>query len=169
MSAVGNSGFPQGLAAPLTSTTTPGSPAKPGFQQITQPSSVTGLQGISSQLQCKLGKSVQLKNQRYFVTFMLQLIYLVINVLKCCTFNCFLCLYCSFICWYAKVFWSSLKKNFFSSVNSKSISTSKKSRNQHISWTSHAETLPSPGGTPSGSAYSSNLRPTTGIDSSGGG
>ncbi|XP_056008647.1 CCR4-NOT transcription complex subunit 1-like isoform X3 [Ostrea edulis] len=51
MSAVGNSGFPQGLAAPLTSTTTPGSPAKPGFQQITQPSSVTGLQGISSQLQ----------------------------------------------------------------------------------------------------------------------
>ncbi|XP_062589790.1 CCR4-NOT transcription complex subunit 1-like isoform X3 [Saccostrea cucullata] len=51
MSAVGNSGFPQGLAAPLTSTTTPGSPAKPGFQQISQPTSVTGLQGITSQLQ----------------------------------------------------------------------------------------------------------------------
>lgn len=53
MSAVGNSGFPQGLAAPLTSTTTPGSPAKPGFQPISQPSSVGGLQGISSQLQSK--------------------------------------------------------------------------------------------------------------------
>ncbi|XP_078337543.1 CCR4-NOT transcription complex subunit 1-like isoform X2 [Crassostrea virginica] len=51
MGAVGNSGFPQGLAAPLTSTTTPGSPAKPGFQPISQPSSVAGLQGISSQLQ----------------------------------------------------------------------------------------------------------------------